>query len=118
MLDRRDLFFVLAVALGVTACESNRVEDETPPPDDVDMQSDTMGLRDTLDMPGDTLGVDTMSMDRSPAPGESPSAGGTTVNFESGTATTADGRETPVGGVTSGSVTTREGAAATEDSSR
>jgi hypothetical protein len=93
-------------ALGLLACGDRRVDDE-PPPGDLDAVSDTL-----IRMPADTLGAaDTAGIDRSPTPGEAP-PGGTTINFETGTATTADGREVPVGGVSTGGVTTREGAGA------
>ena len=121
---------VLAVVtvLAAMGCQNDRVEDE-PPPGDVEMQSDTMMdvPADTMGMPDDTMGMtDAMGVDRSPTPADMPpegatgevsaETGGTTINYETGTATTPTGREVPVGGVTSGGVTTREGAAACDTS--
>lgn len=131
------VLFVVAVA-GAAACSDRRVEDETP--GRVSPAQDTLGMQDTLDMQ-DTLGADTAGMgadtadvDMNPPGGANPGqsgtgadasegagtgapadvadGGGTTVNFEEGVATDASGAETKIGGVTSGNVTIREGAAA------
>ena len=84
-----------ALALGCTN-RDDEIETETTPPRTQEA--------DTVDMlPPDTMmGQDTMM-------GEG--AGGTTINYEEGVATTPQGEETEIGGMTEGGVTVREGAA-------
>ena len=126
---RASALLLMTAAAGAVACSDRRVEDETP--GRVSPAADTMGMQDTTG--ADTAwGADTADVDVNPPGGANPgqsgtdssgagtseasgaASGGTTVNFEEGVATDASGAETKIGGVTSGDVTVREGAAADE----
>lgn len=134
------VLFAAAVA-SAAACSDRQVEDETPgrvsPVQDTLGVQDTVGVQDTLGVDTVDMGADTADVDMNPPGGANPgqsgtggadasegggtgasadvaAGGGTTVNFEEGTATDASGTETKIGGVTSGDVTIREGAAAEE----
>ena len=133
---RASAFLFVAAGAVVAACSDRRVEDEPPgqvsPAADTSTMQDTLGMQDTTWSDTAGMGADTAGMTMSPPGGANPgqsgtagadvsqagetdasaTGGGTTVNFEEGVATDASGAETKIGGVTSGDVTIREGAAA------
>jgi hypothetical protein len=129
---RASALLLMTAAAGVVACSDRQVEDETP--GRVSPAADTMGMQDTTGADtawgaDTTWGADTADVDMNPPGGANPgqsgtdaseagsseasgtASGGTTVNFEEGVAIDASGAETEIGGVTSGDVTIREGAA-------